>query len=122
MRISDWSSDVCSSDLRAELVTAVINRDYACGREWIAAQRSRIDVIPYGIEGETPDLPHLIARELTLDGQGNSFVVDSHLRRASIRSRLLGRFSVDILLAALGAMVSRGRSLFSAVPEPAQPT
>src|SRR3546814_13198795 len=106
MRISDWSSDVCSSDLayaaakrklfeRAELVTAVINRDDACGREWIAAQRSRIDVIAYGIEGETPDLPHLIARELTLDGQGISFVVDSHLGRASIRSRLLGRFNFD---------------------------
>src|SRR3546814_4583989 len=107
MRISDWSSDVCSSDLRAELVTAVINRDDACGREWIAAQRSRIDVIAYGIEGETPDLPHLIARELTLDGQGISFVVDSHLGRASIRSRLLGRFNVDNLLAALGAQIGR---------------
>src|SRR3546814_6767284 len=77
MRISDWSSDVCSSDL-------------------------------------TPDLPHLIARELTLDGQGISFVVDSHLGRASIRSRLLGRFNVDNLLAALGALVSRGVSLIDA--------
>src|SRR3546814_19265987 len=103
MRISDWSSDVCFSDRltnvtrdhldyhgtveayaaakrklfeRAELVTAVINRDDACGREWIAAQRSRIDVIAYGIEGETQDLPHLIARELTIEGQGISFVVD----------------------------------------------
>src|SRR3546814_14465462 len=37
---------------RAELVTAVINRDDACGREWIAAQRRRIDVLAYGIRSE----------------------------------------------------------------------
>src|SRR3546814_13233423 len=52
---------------RAELVTAVINRDDACGREWIASQRSRLAVLAYGIVGAKPDLPHLIARELTLD-------------------------------------------------------
>lgn len=99
---------------RDELTTAVINRDDARGREWIAAQRKRIDVIVYGIEGETPDLPHLIARELVLDGGGISFVVDSHLGRAPMRSRLLGRFNVHNLLAALGALISAGVSLTDA--------
>src|SRR3546814_20352873 len=40
---------------RAALVTAVINRDDARGGEWIAAQRSRNDVIAYGSEAEWPD-------------------------------------------------------------------
>src|SRR3546814_7952148 len=30
MRISDWSSDVCSSDLRAEPVPAIVNRPPDC--------------------------------------------------------------------------------------------
>lgn len=99
---------------RDELTTAVLNRDDVCGREWIAAQRSRIDVIVYGINGETPELPHLIARELVLDGSGISFVVDSHLGRVPMRSRLLGRFNVHNLLAALGALISADVSLADA--------
>jgi UDP-N-acetylmuramoyl-L-alanyl-D-glutamate--2,6-diaminopimelate ligase len=96
---------------RDELVTAVLNRDDACGREWIAAQRDRIEVIAYGIDGESPATPHLIARDVALDANGLRFTVDSHLGRAQIRSRLLGRFNVHNLLAALGALLSHGIAL-----------
>lgn len=105
---------------REELATAVLNRDDACGREWIAAQRDRVDVIVYGIEGVTPELPHLIARELVLDTHGISFVIDSHLGRAALHSRLLGRFNVHNLLAALGALISRGIPLADAAAALAQ--
>ncbi|HET8881833.1 MAG TPA: UDP-N-acetylmuramoyl-L-alanyl-D-glutamate--2,6-diaminopimelate ligase [Solimonas sp.] len=99
---------------RDELVTAVLNRDDACGREWIAAQRDRIEVIAYGIDGESPATPHLIARDVALDANGLRFTVDSHLGRAQIGSRLLGRFNVHNLLAALGALVSHGIALDAA--------
>ncbi|NGY05800.1 UDP-N-acetylmuramoyl-L-alanyl-D-glutamate--2,6-diaminopimelate ligase [Solimonas terrae] len=91
---------------RSELLCAVLNRDDVWGRRWIAEQRDRIEVISYGIDGEAPATPHLIARELALDAQGLRFTVDSHLGAVQIRSRLLGRFNVHNLLAALGALIS----------------
>ncbi|NKF22924.1 UDP-N-acetylmuramoyl-L-alanyl-D-glutamate--2,6-diaminopimelate ligase [Solimonas marina] len=99
---------------RPELTTAVLNRDDACGRDWIAAQRGRIEVIAYGIDGEIPDLPHLIARDARFDTTGLQFTVDSHLGRAQIASPLLGRFNVHNLLAALGALIADGVPLADA--------
>lgn len=96
---------------RAELVCAVLNRDDGYGREWIAAQRERVTVIVYGIGGQRPDLPHLIARHPVFDAQGLSFTVDSHLGATRIESALLGRFNVYNLLAALGALLSEGVAL-----------
>jgi len=99
---------------RDGLVTAVLNRDDARGREWIAEQRDRIEVIAYGIGGDAPAIPHLIARDVALDANGLRFTVDSHLGRVQIRSRLLGRFNVYNLLAALGALLGHGIALDAA--------
>lgn len=105
---------------REELCCAVLNRDDPHGRAWIEAQRGRIKVIVYGIGGDAPDLPHLLARELRFNAQGLSFTIDSHLGSARLHSRLLGRFNVHNLLAAAGALISRGVPLAAAVPALAQ--
>src|SRR3546814_9509704 len=51
MRISDWSSDVCSSDLYAELFAAIRNQffvvsiaDLQDGAEWIVGNRVNADI------------------------------------------------------------------------------
>lgn len=100
---------------RPELVTAVLNCDDAYGREWLAALGERVERIAYGIEGETPAGPHLIARALALSSEGLAFTVHSHLGTARLTSRLLGRFNVHNLLGALGALLSHDVPLRDAV-------
>lgn len=99
---------------RDSLTTRVLNRDDGYGAAW-AAQMPGDDLLVYGIDGERPDGRHLIARNLRLDTQGLSFDIDSHLGSAQLRSALLGRFNVHNLLAALGALLSRGFALDTAV-------
>src|SRR3546814_18746430 len=57
MRISDWSSDVCSSDLQAE--DAVLGQR----RETVVADRD--DFVAHGIAGDM--LLELVPRGITLD-------------------------------------------------------
>src|SRR3546814_5582743 len=45
MRISDWSSDVCSSDLRAPIAGVVGNRQVRVGR-LVAPGASLLDIVP----------------------------------------------------------------------------
>src|SRR3546814_3502420 len=60
MRISDWSSDVCSSDLLADTIRSTIsvrklvNRDHGIGspRRWLPPQPLAEHVLP--LHGESP--------------------------------------------------------------------
>src|SRR3546814_2839281 len=45
MRISDWSSDVCSSDLRAPIAGVVGNRQVRVGR-LVSPGASLLDIVP----------------------------------------------------------------------------
>lgn len=105
---------------RPELASAVLNRDDAHGASWADAFESRLQVIRYGIEGAAPNGAYLIARDVQLDVSGLAFTVDSHLGRASLKSRLLGRFNVHNLLAALGALIAHDVPLADAVAALAQ--
>jgi len=97
---------------------AVLNRDDATGAAWAAALNK---VIVYGIEGGTPSAGQwLIARDLQLSSEGLTFTLDSSWGAAVVRSRLLGRFNVYNLLAALAALLAKGTALDAAVAVLAQ--
>lgn len=100
---------------RPERYAAVFNRDDPHGASWAEEFGNRAAVTVYGIEGDKPRGPHLIARELRLTPEGIRFEIDSHLGRATLHSRLLGRFNVYNLLAALGALLARDLPLDAAV-------
>ena len=93
---------------------AVLNRDDSTGAAWAA----KLDKgIVYGIEGAAPATGQwLIARDLQLSTEGLAFTLDSSWGGAQVRSRLLGRFNVYNLLAALAALLAKGVTLAHAVP------
>jgi UDP-N-acetylmuramoyl-L-alanyl-D-glutamate--2,6-diaminopimelate ligase len=86
----------------------VLNRDDSTGAAW-AAERG--DAVVYGIDGAVPQGRYLIAREVRLGAEGIAFMLDSSWGRAAVRSRLLGRFNVYNLLAALAALLLKGLPL-----------
>jgi UDP-N-acetylmuramoyl-L-alanyl-D-glutamate--2,6-diaminopimelate ligase len=92
--------------------TAVLNRDDAAGAAWAAKTSNSI---VYGIKGETPNAGRwLLAREVQLSAQGIAFTLDSSWGAIAIQSRLLGRFNVYNLLAALAALLVKGLPLAEA--------
>ncbi|MFT4045507.1 MAG: UDP-N-acetylmuramoyl-L-alanyl-D-glutamate--2,6-diaminopimelate ligase [Solimonas sp.] len=100
---------------REALASAVLNRDDAYGARWADELGERVQVIRYGIGGGTPAGAYLIARDLQLSVAGLAFTVDSHFGSARLVSRLLGRFNVHNLLAALGALIAHDMPLANAV-------
>lgn len=97
--------------------TVVLNRDDATGEAWAAEfSNAGAATIRYGIEGLAPASgQHLIARDLKLSVEGLAFQLDSSWGQAQVRSRLLGRFNVYNLLAALAAVLAKGVALADAV-------
>lgn len=97
---------------------AVLNRDDATGAAW--AQEFPRCVV-YGVEGDTPTQgQYVIARQLRFHDQGLSFDIDSSWGRATLNSRLLGRFNVHNLLAAVSALLLKPVPLQDAVAALAQ--
>ena len=88
------------------LKAAVLNADDALGRDWsaqLAREHSRVPLTRYGLgEGD------LVARNVVLSPTGLAFDVQTPRGAGRIDSRLLGRFNVYNLLAALGALLARG--------------
>ncbi len=94
---------------REELQARVLNRDDATGRKW-AAEFPNVTV--YGLDSEAPQgARYVLGRNLQLSANGLAFSVDSHAGRATIASRLLGRFNVYNLLAALAALLEKDVAL-----------
>lgn len=92
---------------------AVLNRDDATGAAW-AAELDRVMV--YGIDGAAPTRGQwLIARDLKLSTEGLAFTLDSSFGAATVHAKLLGRFNVYNLLAALAALLAKGVALADAV-------
>jgi UDP-N-acetylmuramoyl-L-alanyl-D-glutamate--2,6-diaminopimelate ligase len=88
------------------LRAAVLNEDDFHGREWSAQLRAtgRIgQVLRYGLDAGA----ELAARNVTLAPTGIGFDVQAPQGAGRIDSRLLGRFNVYNLLAALGALLAR---------------
>jgi UDP-N-acetylmuramoyl-L-alanyl-D-glutamate--2,6-diaminopimelate ligase len=90
---------------------AVLNRDDERGRRW-AHELSRLGaacpaLYAYGIDGAVPGVAaghYLLARNLSLAPTGIAFDVETDAGHGRIESRLLGRFNVSNLLAALGTL------------------
>jgi UDP-N-acetylmuramoyl-L-alanyl-D-glutamate--2,6-diaminopimelate ligase len=92
------------------LEAAVLNEDDFHGREWSAQLRAsgRIGtVLRYGLDAGA----ELAARNVKLAPTGIGFDVQAPQGAGRIDSRLLGRFNVYNLLAALGALLARGVAL-----------
>ena len=87
---------------------AVLNRDDVAGAAWAAELG---DAVVYGIGGEAPQGRYLLARDVSLGADGIAFTLDSSWGQAAVRSRLLGRFNVYNLLAALAALLLKGLPL-----------
>ncbi|MES2883784.1 MAG: UDP-N-acetylmuramoyl-L-alanyl-D-glutamate--2,6-diaminopimelate ligase [Pseudomonadota bacterium] len=112
---------------------AVLNRDDAVGAAWAnelrnpdairgsapmpnGASRIASGLLVYGIEGDAPESGDwLIARDLKLSTDGLSFTLDSSFGGAVVHTKLLGRFNVYNLLAALAALLAKGVALADAV-------
>ena len=89
------------------LEAAVLNEDDFHGREWAARLRAsgRVEsVLRYGLDAGA----ELAARHVRLAPTGIGFDVQAPQGAGRIDSRLLGRFNVYNLLAALGALLARG--------------
>ena len=92
------------------LKAAVLNHDDAHGRDWAALllrEASRVRVSRYGLEAGA----ELAARNVELAPTGIAFDVQAPPGQARIESRLLGRFNVYNLLAALGVLLAKGVAL-----------
>ncbi len=105
---------------RPEVETLILNRDDAYGARWIDELGNARDVIAYGIDGLSSRSAQVVARELQLTPQGLRFAIDSHLGKATLGTRLLGRFNVYNLLAALAVLLAKGVDLPAAVAALAQ--
>src|SRR3546814_2299760 len=57
MRISDWSSDVCSSDLKLALDPAHPTR-YRVGDDWHRLSREHVTIMVKGPDGRTSPVSH----------------------------------------------------------------
>ena len=97
--------------------TVALNRDDATGEAWASEfSKAKTAGIRYGIDGSAPTADQwLIARDLKLSTEGLAFTLDSSFGRATVQSKLLGRFNVYNLLAALAALLLKGVSLSDAV-------
>ena len=94
------------------LRAAVLNRDDAHGAEWARALAVPAEVTLYGIGGEPPARErYVLATDLDLHVAGLRFLVRSTWGEARIDSRLLGRFNVYNLLAALACLLQHGVEL-----------
>ena len=98
------------------LRAVLLNRDDARGAQWAAELAPTHHVTRYGLDGELPaDGSYVIGRELRLHEGGIELQVDSSWGRATLRSRLLGRFNAYNLLATLAAVLHAGFTLEQAI-------
>mgnify|MGYP002377568258 CR=1 FL=1 len=89
------------------LRAAVINIDCPWGRSLLP--RTAAKIISYSANGAADAL--LAAEQIELDHRGLRFTLRLHDQRRAVSTRLLGRFNVDNLLAASGALHALGVSL-----------
>jgi len=96
---------------RPGLKTAVINLDDAWGDALADSLKSELRVIGYGIEKDSYECEAVVAREINFDTRGVSARIETPWGVGQLHSKLLGRFNVMNLLAALTAMLVEGIEL-----------
>jgi UDP-N-acetylmuramoyl-L-alanyl-D-glutamate--2,6-diaminopimelate ligase len=96
---------------------AVINADDAFGRELLARVTDVDNVISYSrfVAAAGADAKHLCAREIVAGPQGLEIEIDGSWGAATLRSRFVGDFNVENLLAVLATLLGWNISLQYAV-------
>ncbi len=95
---------------------AVINVEDAFGRELAANYRGAGLVICARADASLlPDCEYVLAESVTAAPAGLAIVIDSSWGSATLRSRFVGDFNVDNLLAVLGVLLASGFALPAAV-------
>src|SRR3546814_1649800 len=105
MRISDWSSDVCSSDLAGRLI---ISRTTRCGRQGRTATRGAAHLLPLqkgcrvlldrrGACRRFEDLGIAEGRARTIGVRGDAVLLVRRLRRGGLSLHPLGVIEVGAL-------------------------
>lgn len=102
------------------LKTAVINRDDAAGRRFIARTQPRLPTIAYGI-GATSHAPSahaaLVATNVRATATGTAFHLSSDWGVAEVEVGTLGEFNVSNLLGVLGALLAADVPLDAAIAQ-----
>lgn len=87
---------------------AVINADDAFGRELLTEFRSQLSCTAYSLEGELAGVPTVYVENLELHSHGFSAHIYSPWGEGELHSKLLGRFNVANVLAALTTLCVLG--------------
>lgn len=95
------------------LSSAVINRDDPYGRELESTIDASIRVISYGMQAEHK--PVLLGKNIHMLPEGMQFDVESSFGSGQVKTRLLGRFNISNLLAALGVLLTKGMAFETAL-------
>ena len=94
---------------RSGLAHAVVNADDAFGRELARRCRLRgLTVRDYALRSQAASLA---AHDLQLDARGLRLEIVAGTERARVRTRLLGAFNAENLLACAGALLASGLTL-----------
>src|SRR3546814_14214588 len=89
MRISDWSSDVCSSDL--ERLTRLKDEavgHFASGWAWLVLRNGKLEVTSYH-DADTPIAHEGVAPLLTLDVWEHAYYIDYRNARPNFAETVL---------------------------------
>ncbi|NOX42208.1 MAG: UDP-N-acetylmuramoyl-L-alanyl-D-glutamate--2,6-diaminopimelate ligase [Gammaproteobacteria bacterium] len=87
--------------------SAIINTDDEFGRQLLANMSGRKKCISYGMQ-IIETRPDVYASEINLSMQGVSFKVETPWGNGLLKSKLLGRFNVNNLLAVLSSLLVKG--------------
>lgn len=99
------------------LRAAILNQDDVWGRRWLAELPAGVAGIAYGMNDQPAAAAarHLLAVDIQPGSQGLLIDIDGSWGRASLQSRLLGRFNAWNLLACLAVLLEQGYGIKDAV-------
>ncbi len=100
---------------------AVVNGDDEVAQQWLNNKKIKQPTIVYGVDESVCHYPRFVhASDITLSVSGIEFSVTTESSKAQVSTRLLGKFNVENLLAAIGALLALDiplEAIAKAIPE-----
>lgn len=91
---------------------AIINGDDCCGQDWLTHWNTSQPVIVYGTnESIVQHSMFVLAKNICCHSTGIDFSLHTHVGACEISSRLLGRFNIENLLAAISVLLANNVAL-----------